>query len=667
MIQLYIYYDFLNNKAKHWHNDHNNTTTLSPDDYCLVNKNWVDRYKKSFDYDMIIPLFNIIKNHDNYKFDASDKKIYEALKNMEPDIYLKYNKDFKNKEFDSEYGFIIDEKNVVYNDVENHPQQISIPHNFEILPKELIKKIMGANYTSDRMEFTNCKIIDNLFVIDFPFNLNGCGKYISLIGELDDNNSLEIKSFLIYFQAFQKDIMLEDTNLQDLIKINKKDFWITKVQNNEEYGYDTCYAFQFNKDGNVINNNFGIIENYIPNDDIKPPRDDLIPGPDDDLIPVPEVEYNLDYQVMYPYINTNYPYPPLIGLDNIGATCYMNATLQCFCNILPFVNYFKYDKNLIYRVKNDIGKKTLSSSFKLLIEKLWPNDLINKIKSYSPHEFKAKISYMNELFRGVAANDSKDLVNFIIMTLHEELNMIQNQIIPENNNYIDQTNMQAMYNSFIRNFNATNRSEISRLFYATNYNITKCVNCKVESYNFQTYFFIIFPLEEIRKYILSLNQMNNFNFNNNMINNKVVDIFNCFDYDCKINTMSGANAMYCNYCRQTCSSSMCTKLFTGPEILIIILNRGKGKEFDVKINFYEILNLQNYIGMPNTGFIYNLIGVITHIGESGMAGHFISYCKNPINNTWNKYNDSIVTPVKDFKSEVIDFAMPYLLFYQKQH
>ena len=30
---------------------------------------------------------------------------------------------------------------------------------------------------------------------------------------------------------------------------------------------------------------------------------------------------------------------------------------------------------------------------------------------------------MNPLFKGVAANDAKDLVNFIIMTLHEELNM----------------------------------------------------------------------------------------------------------------------------------------------------------------------------------------------------------------------------------------------------
>ena len=32
---------------------------------------------------------------------------------------------------------------------------------------------------------------------------------------------------------------------------------------------------------------------------------------------------------------------------------------------------------------------------------------------------------MNPLFQGVQANDAKDLVNFIIMTLHEELNMGQ--------------------------------------------------------------------------------------------------------------------------------------------------------------------------------------------------------------------------------------------------
>ena len=202
-----------------------------------------------------------------------------------------------------------------------------------------------------------------------------------------------------------------------------------------------------------------------------------------------------------------------------------------------------------------------------------------------------------------------------------------------------------------------------------NCNITQCGYCQKISYNYQIYFFLIFPLEEVRKYKLQNNSQfmnNNFNsFNNNMVNN-IVDIYDCFAYDQKINFMGGENAMYCNYCRQTCGSSMCTLLTTGPKILIIILNRGKGIEFNVKINFDIYLNLSNYIELQNTGCQYELFGVITHIGESGMGGHFIAYCKEYWNNQWLKFNDSLVSPVNNFKKEVIDFAMPYLLFYQKK-
>ena len=95
------------------------------------------------------------------------------------------------------------------------------------------------------------------------------------------------------------------------------------------------------------------------------------------------------------------------------------------------------------------------------------------------------------------------------------------------------------------------------------------------------------------------------------------------------------------------------------------MNRGKGLEFNVKICFEEYLNLYNYIELKNTGFNYRLIGVITHIGENGMGGHFIAYCREPGINLWRKYNDSFVTDVQDFNKEVINFANPYLLFYQK--
>ena len=658
VVQLFNYYTFLNNKVKNESNNYHNGVTLSPHEYCLVNKSWIEKFKEYFCYNNITSeissgkeIENIIQNNKRDNPDSTDKNIFTTLKGLNNDMYLKFNLDLKDKVFQN---FELEPSLITtgYVDSGNNQHQFYIPNNFEIVPKQFIEKYKGENNQIDQQNFSEIQIIDSLLLINFEYNLNGSGKYISLIGELNFNDSFDIKSVLVYYKSFQEKEILRELqySLHNVINQNLKTFFQNKSEGIDIGEYDECVIFQFNPNSNLVNNN---------------DMDNSNTDNDNQFVHVNEAEYALDYQPMYPFIKNNFQFPPLIGLDNIGATCYMNATLQCFCNIEQFINYFKYDKNLIYNIKCDQKKETLSSSFKLLIEKLWPNNYLmnNNVKSYSPHEFKTKISIMNPLFQGIAANDSKDLVNFLIMKLHEELNVPQHQIQIDTLN-LDQTNMLFMYNTFIQNFNDTNNSKISQLFYAVNYNVTSCQNCHVNTYNFQTYFFLIFPLEEVRKYKLNNNQFMNYN---NIMNNNEVTIYDCFEYDKKPNIMSGQNMMYCNYCRQTCNSSMCTLLCTGPEILIIILNRGKGIQYKVKINFLEDLNLNNYISMPNTGCYYKLIGVITHLGESGMGGHFIAYCKNPINYQWNKYNDSTVTPVYDFKGEVIDYAMPYLLFYQKMH
>ena len=673
IIQLFNYYTFLNNKLQNWKGN-KNKIYLSSNEYCLVNKKWVQRFKNTFKYENFSSEINagretqnIIDYNDKDNFLFTDKNIYTTLKSFNVNTLIKYNKEFKEIKLESDVDYILGMENITYIDGmlnQNMVQLVGFYKDFEILPKNIINKyIDDFNQVGN---FTDCIIIDSFISINFPSDNNG--KFITLFCSLDGvSNSLEIKSVLIYYSKEQLKQILQENKLHDLVELKDKRFFI---EDNENYAQ--CCSFKYVPNSMKFNN--GMDDFNINNDNNNNNYDFNIDfnndgnnNANDGIIKVDILEYNLVYQVAYPFIKNNFAQPPLKGLDNIGATCYMNATLQCFSNIEPFVNFFKYNQFLINKVRNEITyntKYTLSSSFKLLIEKLWPNDYMNNPKkSYSPYEFKAKISVMNPLFKGVAANDSKDLLNFIIMTLHEELNETQNKIVDTSFN-LDQRNMQLIYNSFIQNFQANNNSEISRLFYAYNFNMTECQNCFTRSYNFQTYFFLIFPLEEIRKYKLSLNQMNNFN---NIIENNTVNIYDCLDYERKENLMDGTNMMYCNYCRVTCNSKMSTHLCTGPEILIIILNRGKGKQFDVKINFDEQLNLSNYIYMKNTGCFYNLIGVITHIGQNGMGGHFIAYCKNPIFNTWNKYNDSIVSPVNNFKSDVIDFAMPYLLFYQKYH
>jgi len=370
----------------------------------------------------------------------------------------------------------------------------------------------------------------------------------------------------------------------------------------------------------------------------------------------------------------------------LGAACYMNSTLQCLCNIEKLVNYFKYNKKIEDYIQSK-GDSTLTYSFKCLIENLWksPNNKyilqnhygknINN-KYFSPYDFKKKISRMNPLFEGVQANDAKDLVTFIIMTLHEELNEIKkNPDLSNNCQEIDPTNYDMVLQHFLQDFCQENKSIISDLFYAISETSTQCLKCKQIKYNFQSYFFLIFPLEEIRKFKIQLTNaiiqnmmdMNPFVFQQNQLNNiQSVNIDDCFQYNEKTEFFTGENAMYCNICHDQFSTYYTTKLYCGPEILIIILNRGKGIEFDVKLEFTERVNLSQYFQMKNFENIYNLIGVVTHLGKSGEDGHFIAHAKSPIDGIWYIYNDEIVSKVDNFKKQIVDIDSPYILFYQKE-
>ena len=72
-------------------------------------------------------------------------------------------------------------------------------------------------------------------------------------------------------------------------------------------------------------------------------------------------------------IKMEFKVPPLIGLKNVGAQCFMNATLQCLLQIESLVNYFKYQEKLVVKKKFK-GQIFLAKSFKILIENLWPTN-----------------------------------------------------------------------------------------------------------------------------------------------------------------------------------------------------------------------------------------------------------------------------------------------------
>ena len=331
--------------------------------------------------------------------------------------------------------------------------------------------------------------------------------------------------------------------------------------------------------------------------------------------------------------------PGLIGLENIGATCYMNATLQCFSNIYRIKDYL-IDEEIYQDLKKNKKIKKLSFALATVLYNLWKN---LKIEYYKPEKFKKKISKMNPLFKGVAANDPKDLVLFLLQTLHKELNYAPNNKI--NNNYIaNNKNFQEVLSEFIQNFNNENKSVISDEFYGCVNSMTTCGCCNVTIHNVQAINILFFPLEEVRKF-------KNYSYN-------CVKIEDCFDYYEKQEIYPSC---FCNNCRQLYPAYNQSKIVYAPPSLIINLNRGRGLQFKVNIQFGEMLNLRNYIFCSGSPYMYELVGIICHFGSNDMGGHFIAYCKNNFGQ-WHKFNDSFVTPIS-FDTIMKDNGVPYVLFY----
>ena len=330
----------------------------------------------------------------------------------------------------------------------------------------------------------------------------------------------------------------------------------------------------------------------------------------------------------------------------------MNATLQCLANIKPITDYLLEENNYILLSKNaDICKLTLKYTQVLL--GLFCNE--STTGSYCPNDFKQTISDLNPLFRGVKANDSKDLIIFILEILNSELVKIQkrkknikedeNESTPLINIY-DEKNV---LDNFLKNFRKNYYSKIGDNLCGFQKSFFICQKCNLKVFNFNIFNFLLFGLEAISSYF-------NLSYNNTIIPNITFD--HCFKFLSKEEIFQDT---YCQNCKQTGFSKYKENIYVMPNYLIIILNRGKGNNFncnvEIKENFAPSIYVENEKECK-----FELIGIVSHFGESGMGGHFIAFCKHSIDNKWRCYNDSIVT---ESPKDYLQKGTPYILFYKK--
>ena len=330
--------------------------------------------------------------------------------------------------------------------------------------------------------------------------------------------------------------------------------------------------------------------------------------------------------------------PGIIGLTNIGAICYMNATLQCFSNC-PRLNFKLLALNEdLKKNKNTTQKLTfnLSEVFRNLWKKL-------NHKNYTPRKFKEVINQMNPTLNENSPNDPKDLILFLLETMHKELNTAESnndfELTPNFNDFM------SVYGASVYNFESKNKSIIFDEFYFYYNSMITCANCNYLTHNLQMNYTLLFPLEEVKKFKEK--------------NDNSVMITDCFEYFERQATSPSTN---CSKCKTNCNSYNQSKLVKGPKTLIINFNHeNRDLENGIKIIFEEYLNLRKYIFNQDSPYYYELTGVICNDSEN----HFIAFCKNYNDCNWYKYNDNEVK-LCNFE-DVCSIGLIYSLFYSYVH
>ena len=204
----------------------------------------------------------------------------------------------------------------------------------------------------------------------------------------------------------------------------------------------------------------------------------------------------------------------VVGLYNMGNTCYLNSSIQCLSHTPIFRDYFtsKSYLNDINRT-NPLGHEgRLAQVSAVLITSLWKRfntQAIHQPKrvtapgSYAPvnapaltpKTFKESLGKFNEIFEGNEQHDAQELLAFLLGGLSEDLNRIVDKPYiqaPDSDGRPDSELADIWWSNHLKR----EMSIIVALFTGQYKSLLKCKTCKYESARFEPFSFLQLPLPE---------------------------------------------------------------------------------------------------------------------------------------------------------------------------
>eukprot|EP00742_Colponemidia_sp_Colp-10_P006379 GILJ01006836.1.p1 GENE.GILJ01006836.1~~GILJ01006836.1.p1 ORF type:complete len:675 (+),score=67.35 GILJ01006836.1:65-2089(+) len=328
--------------------------------------------------------------------------------------------------------------------------------------------------------------------------------------------------------------------------------------------------------------------------------------------------------------------PQLVGLRNIGNTCYMNSCLQCVCTIDTLRNYFLEGRGKDFVHPKAVTRGKLAIAFEDVCRGLWENES----EVYVPSALKRAVESYAPMFVGFGQQDCQEFFRYLMDGLHEEMNRGRPvRPRPENAENLSEGEAWSQYQQ-------SNASIVAELFGGQLRSRVHCFSCKRNSDRFDPFLDLSLPIP---------------------VKTTKLSVHDCLEAFTEEEILTSNDRYFCERCKKHSKASKCFSLSKLPPVLVLHLKRFRTvgaysrKKIDRRITFpLEGLDVSSFCGGPSSTPMYDLLAVVQHMGGVD-GGHYIAHCKR--GNDWFTFSDTHITSTT---ATEVQNCEAYMLIYKSR-